>query len=138
MTKLPGSKSSDPNVPARPPGGARSHFDPPAPPNNGLAVASLAIGIVALVTSPVLIGLGLGIAAMIIGVIARRRVKRREIAQGGGVALLGVVLGAVATAIGLAVGAILVFGFATGQFNSTYQHCLGEHNGMAQYCEQYR
>ena len=125
-------------MPAGPPGGALPHFDPSAAPNNGLAVASLVIGIGALVTSPVLIGLGLGIAAVVIGVLARRRVKRGETAHGGGVALVGVVLGVIATAIGLVVGAILVFGFATGQFNSTYQHCLGEHNGMAQYCEQYR
>jgi hypothetical protein len=104
-------------------------------------VASLVIGIVALVTSPLCVGVGLGIAAVAMGLAARRRVKRGEAAQGG-VALAGIVLGILATVVGLAVGAILgailVFGIATDQFNEVYQHCLGEHNGHTEYCEQYR
>lgn len=71
------------------------------------------------------------------GLTARGRVKRGE-ATHGGVALVGVVLGILATGVGLAVGAILVFGVVTGEFNEDYQHCLGEHNGMEQYCQQYR
>jgi hypothetical protein len=104
-------------------------------------VASLVIGIVGLVTSPLCVGLAFGIAAVTMGVAARRRVTRGEAAQGG-VALAGIVLGILATVVGLAVGAILgailVFGIATDQFNEVYQHCLGEHNGHTEYCEQYR
>ncbi len=112
---------------------------PPAPtsPRNGLAVASLLIGVVALVTAPIVVGLGLGIAALAMGLVARGRVKRGE-ATSGGVAIAGIVLGILATAIGLVVGAILVLGFATDQFNEDYQHCLGYHNGHSEYCEQYR
>jgi Domain of unknown function (DUF4190) len=150
MTEFSGTESGESSVPMGPPPGAPLYSYPagaypppgfpptPAGPSNGLAVASLLIGIVGLVTSPILIGLVLGIAAVAMGVVARRRIKRGETAHGGGLALVGVVLGVLATGIGLAVSAIIAFGFATDQFNSTYQHCLGEHNGMSQYCEQYR
>jgi hypothetical protein len=126
-----------------PPGGhGPLHYPgfPPPPPNprNGLAVAAVGVGIVALLTSPLLIGFALGIAAVAMGVSARRRVKRGETTHNGGLAILGVVLGIVATCIGLVVGVILGFGFATGEFNEDYQHCLLERNGMSQYCEQYR
>lgn len=85
----------------------------------------------------VFVGLGLGIAAVAMGLAARRWVKRGE-ATHGGVALAGIVLGMLATVVGLAIGAILVVGLATDQFNEDYQRCLGEHNGHSEYCEQYR
>jgi hypothetical protein len=113
----------------------------PVPPSNGLAVAALVIGIFGLLTSPFCIGLGLGIAAVAMGVTARRRAQRGE-ATDSGLALGGIVLGAVAIAIGAIVsaivGVIIVVGVATDQFNETYQHCLGEHNGHSESCEQYR
>jgi len=161
MTEFPGVAPGQSSVPPGPPGGAQSLSYPPGPyppgtyrppqypqfapvpprPTNGLAVASLVVGIVALVTSPLCIGLGLGVVAVAMGVTARRRVKRGEAADGGP-AHAGIVLGSMAIVIGLVVGAILVaifvIGIATDQFNETYQHCLLEHNGMSQYCEQYR
>jgi hypothetical protein len=143
MTEFSGAESGESRVPAGPPPGAYPPPQypgfPPAPagPSNGPAVASLVVGIVALITAPVVVGLVLGIVAVFMGVSARRRVKRGE-AGHAGVALAGIVLGVLATAVGLVIAVILAFGFATDQFNSTYQHCLGEHNGMAQYCEQYR
>jgi hypothetical protein len=161
MTEFRGTESGDP---AGPPRGALPYSYPPGaypppqypqfpqypqypqfPPtgsSNGLAIAALVTGIVGLVTSPLCIGLGLGIAAVAMGVAARRRVKRGEAADGGGLALAGIVLGILATVVGVVTGAILAaifgFGIATDQFNEDYQHCLGEHNGMAQYCQQYR
>lgn len=108
---------------------------PPADPSN--AVAALVIGILALFTAPVGIGLILGAAAVLMGIIARRRAKRGQGAHGG-MALAGIMLGVLAIVVGLAISAIFVYGFATDEFNETYQHCLGEHNGMSQYCEEYR
>ncbi len=33
--------------------------------------------------------------------------------------------------------AVLIVVFNTDLFNEDCEHCLGEHNGMAQYCNQY-
>lgn len=153
MTGFPDEAAGESSVPAGPPPGALGYSYPPgaypppqypgfppAPPgpSNGLAVASLVVGIIAVITSPLVVGLGLGIAAIAMGVTARRRIKRGAATDGGGLALGGVMLGIVATIIGLAVGALLAFGLATDAFNEDFQHCLGYHNGMSQYCEQYR
>jgi hypothetical protein len=112
---------------------------PPTGPRNGLGIASLVIGIVALMTSvSVLGGVILGIVAAAIGLAARNRVKRGE-ANNGGVTMAGIVLGIVATVVSLiVVGAFVVIGIATEAFNSSYQHCIGEHPGAAQSCDEYR
>jgi Domain of unknown function (DUF4190) len=148
MTQFSGAESGDSRAPANPPPYPYPPGSYPPPPypdfptrppgqSTGYAVASLVIGILAVVTAPVLIGLVLGVMAVVMGISARRRVKRGEAAHGG-LAIAGIAFGVLAIVIGLAVGAIFAFGFATDQFNEDYQHCLGEHNGMAQYCEQYR
>jgi len=150
MTNFPGAAWGAPRMPDGM-GGAAPHsypsgvYPPPYPgfppaptvPSSGLAVTSLSLGIIALMTSPLVIGLPLGIVAVAIGLVARRRVKRGR-ATHGGVALAGIVLGVAAMGVGLAVGAIMAIGIATDVFNSEYQHCLLEHNGYSQYCEQYR
>jgi hypothetical protein len=157
MTEFPGIPSGQSSVPPGAPEGAGPFPHPPSfyppgayrppqypsfPPaparrSNGLAFASLSMGVLGLITSPLLIGLGLGITAVAMGVTARRRVKRGE-ATHGGVALIGIVFGVLAAVAGSAVLALMVFGFAIGEFDEDYQHCVGEHNGMAQYCQQYR
>ena len=148
MTEFSGTESGDSRVPANPPPYAYppgAYPPPPYPgfpprptgPSNGYAVASLVIGILALVTAPVLVGLFLGVVAVVTGISTRTRVKRGEAAHGG-VAVAGIAFGILAIVIGLAVGAILVLGFVNDEFNEDYQHCLLERNGMAQYCEQYR
>lgn len=74
---------------------------PPAAPKNGLGIASLvlAIGALVLVWS-VAGGIVLGIAAAVLGVAARQRVKRGE-ANNGGMAIAGIALGLLAVVIGL-------------------------------------
>jgi hypothetical protein len=134
MTESPSTGSGEPSRAAGPPGRALPYSYPPGaypPPQypgfppaptgsgNGLALASLLIGIIALATSPFLSVSGLGIAAVAMGLAARRWVKRGE-ATHGGVALARIVLGMLATAVGLAIGAILVVGLATDQFNEDY------------------
>ncbi|ORW96630.1 hypothetical protein AWB92_06725 [Mycobacterium sp. IEC1808] len=70
-------------------------------PRNEVGVASLLVGIVALLTCWLLIGVPFGIAAVITGDVARRRVQRGE-ASNPRIALAGMVLGAIAIAAGLA------------------------------------
>jgi hypothetical protein len=93
------------------------------------------LGLVALVATITIFGGAiLGIAAAAMGLLARRRVKRGE-ANDGGVAMAGIVLGIVA--IAASVFAIWL-AYGTDLFNEDYQHCLGEHNGRSEYCQQYR
>jgi hypothetical protein len=75
---------------------------PPIGPRNGLGIAALVIAIIALVLcASVVLGVILGIVAVVIGFAARGRVKRGE-ANNGGVAIAGIVLGFVAIVASLA------------------------------------
>lgn len=77
---------------------------PPPPParKNGLGTASLVVAIVGLVTAlSVAGGVVLGIIAVILGFLGYGRVQRRE-ADNRGVAIAGVVLGALAIVAGIA------------------------------------
>lgn len=108
---------------------------PPTRRGNALGIASLVVGLAALPAVLTIFGGAiLGIAAVVMGIVARRRVKRGE-AAGGGAELAGIVLGLVAI---VASAFVIWLAFGTELFNEDYQHCLGYHNGMAQYCEQYR
>jgi uncharacterized protein DUF4190 len=72
----------------------------PDAPRNEVGVASLLVGIVALITCWLLIGVPFGIAAVITGDVGRRRAQRGE-ADNPRIALAGMVLGAVSIAAGL-------------------------------------
>jgi hypothetical protein len=72
----------------------------PDAPRNEFGVASLILGLVALITCWLMIGVPFGIAAVITGDIGRGRVKRGE-ANNPRVAIAGIVLGAVAILAGL-------------------------------------
>ncbi len=77
---------------------------PPQPvaPKNGLAIASLVLAVIGLLSvATVFAPIGLGVVAVIIGVIAHGRVKRGT-ANNGGVAIAGIVLGGLAIVVGLA------------------------------------
>ena len=98
---------------------------PPVGPRNGLGVASLVIAIIALVTcASVVLGVILGIVAVVIGLAARGRVKRGQ-ANNGGIAIAGIVLGLVAIVASLAFIAIwaAVFKDVGGQ---DYMNCLNK------------
>src|ERR1700739_5034675 len=93
---------SDPQAPTRPPGQAwrglvLANMTPPDAPRNQVGVASLILGVVALITCWLLIGVPFGIAAVITGDTARRRVQRGE-ANNPRTAIAGIALGAVAIA----------------------------------------
>ncbi|BBZ51017.1 DUF4190 domain-containing protein [Mycobacterium heidelbergense] len=72
----------------------------PDAPRNEFGVASLILGLVSLFTCWLLIGVPFGIAAVITGDIARRRVQRGE-ANNPRTALAGIALGAVSIVAGL-------------------------------------
>lgn len=80
----------------------------PAAPKNGLGVAALVVAIIALLSSfSVVGGVLLGTVAVILGFIARSRVKSGE-ATNGGVAMAGLILGAISIIAGLVFIAIWV------------------------------
>ncbi|MBV8929624.1 MAG: DUF4190 domain-containing protein, partial [Mycobacteriaceae bacterium] len=82
-----------PPPPPQPYAGYSGYSGPPVGPRNGLGIASLVIAIIALVTcASVVLGVILGIVAVVIGFAARGRVKRGE-ANNGGIAIAGIVLG---------------------------------------------
>jgi len=74
----------------------------PEQPRNEMGVASLLVGLVALLTCWMLIGVPFGVAAVITGDIARRRVQRGE-ANNPRIALAGMALGVVSIVAGLVV-----------------------------------
>lgn len=65
---------------------------PRSEPRNGLGIAALVLGVIALLTGLFVVGAAFGIAAVVLGVLGRARVKRGE-ANNGGMALAGIVLG---------------------------------------------
>ncbi|ORB30374.1 DUF4190 domain-containing protein [Mycolicibacterium parafortuitum] len=70
----------------------------PAPPKNGLGTASLVVAIISLFT--VFGGVVLGVVAVILGFLGRGRVQRGE-ANNGGIAIAGIVLGAVSIVVSI-------------------------------------
>jgi hypothetical protein len=115
MTEPPHQPYQPPPQPYQPPpGGAYPGGYPPPPPQpysgftppsigptNGLGIAALIIAIIGLVFCwTVFGGIVLGVVALIIGFVARGRVKRGE-ATNGGVAIAGIVLGILAIVLGL-------------------------------------
>jgi len=72
----------------------------PDAPRNQFGVATLILGVVALLTCWLLLGVPFGVAAVITGDTARRRVQRGE-ANNPRTAIAGIVLGAVAIVAGL-------------------------------------
>lgn len=77
---------------------------PPAAPTNGMAIASLVLGIGGLTVLP-LLG---SILAILFGYIARREIRENPGVAGDGLALAGIVMGWIA--VGLVVLGVLFFG----------------------------
>jgi Domain of unknown function (DUF4190) len=72
----------------------------PDAPRNEVGVASVLLGLVGLITCWLMLGVPFGIAAVVTGDVARRRVARGE-ANNSRTALAGIVLGAIAIVLGL-------------------------------------
>ena len=110
----------------------------PATPKNGLGVAALVIAIIALMGSFTVIGgVLLGIVAVVLGFIARGRVRSGE-ANNGGVALAGLILGVISIIAGLAFIAIWV-GLFKQIGAADYLDCMqqaGQNRRAAQQCSE--
>ncbi len=72
----------------------------PDAPRNEVGVASVLLGLVGLITCWLMLGVPFGIAAVVTGDIARRRISRGE-ANNRRTALAGMVLGTIAILAGL-------------------------------------
>lgn len=84
------------------------------PKKNGMGIAALVVGILALITCFTIVGgILFGLVAIVLGFVARGKVKRGE-ADNGGMAIAGIVLGAVGLVLSLA---FIAFGVAI--FQST-------------------
>jgi Domain of unknown function (DUF4190) len=70
----------------------------PSGPRNGMGVAALVFGVVGVLLGAVVIGGVLGIVAVVLGILALGRVRRGE-ANNRGVAIIGIVAGALAVVI---------------------------------------
>lgn len=82
--------------------------DVPVAPRNGMGIAALVAAIIGVVTSFTVIGgVLLGLTAVVVGVLARGRVKRGE-ADNGAVAMAGVIVGAAALVLGIAFAALWI------------------------------
>ncbi len=133
----PGGEPAGPPPPAygTPPGfpppayGQQQFGMPPVPAGNrnGLGTAALVLGILSLVTWFLFIGGLFGIVAVVLGFLGRGRAKRRE-ASNGGMALAGIVTGAV----GILLTVLVIVGvaalFSTGEF-SNLTDCLQDAAG---------
>ncbi|HEY7054848.1 MAG TPA: DUF4190 domain-containing protein [Mycobacterium sp.] len=89
----------------------------PAPRANGLAIASVILGLIGLLTSWLVIGMGFGIGALSTGLTARRR---ENADAAGGLATAGIVLGSLSIVIALVGLGLIVWYFA---METTHDEC---------------
>jgi hypothetical protein len=102
--ELPGSRDNTGPLYTSSPGYPPAYYGPPQPvaPKNGLGIAALVLAVVALLSvATVFAPIALGTVAVVIGLVGHARAKR-GIADNGGVAIAGIVLGALAIVVGLA------------------------------------
>ena len=93
-------------------------YQTPYRPMEGLAIASMVVSLVGVVTM-CLYGFGglVGVVGAILGHVARRRIQRTG-ANGGGMALTGIIVGWIAAAIGTLIGIGLVLAIISDVGNS--------------------
>ncbi|MGH7762573.1 MAG: DUF4190 domain-containing protein [Candidatus Dormibacteraceae bacterium] len=121
------------NPPAPPPPPMGGGFVPPppggyapisagyaAPRNDGLAIASLIVGILSFVCTLGCLGIVLGPAAAIMGFISRQRIATSGGALGGGtLAVIGLVLGVVGFVASVGWLFVIISGLVTSQLHGT-------------------
>lgn len=98
---------------------------PPSSRRNGLGIAALVLAIVALFAFwSVIGGAAIGVVAVILGIVGWGRAKRGE-ASNGGVAIAGIVLGALAVVVSLAFIAVWV-GIFDAVGGTDYLDCVAD------------
>ncbi|MEO6712493.1 MAG: DUF4190 domain-containing protein [Mycobacteriales bacterium] len=105
----------------------------PVAARNGVGTAALVLGILGVLSAVFLVGGFLGLLALILGAVGLGRVNRRE-ANNRGSAMAGVVLGLIAIAISVGVGA---FAYSNRDKISNLSDCLADATTTAarQSCE---
>jgi hypothetical protein len=101
---LRASSPASPVTGATPPSGGYGAPPPGsgAAPRNGLGIAALVLGLLALFSSWTVVGgIVFGLLAIILGIIGRSRAKRGE-ANNGGLALAGIILGVLGLLLSIA------------------------------------
>jgi hypothetical protein len=118
-----------------------SYPQPGSAPKNGLGITSLVLAILGLLSSWIAFlnfgSIVVGLIAVVIGIVARGRVKR-GIANNGGVAIAGIVLGALAIIVSVAFIALYMFVWKE-VGGSDYMSCMqqaGSDPTQQQQCEQ--
>lgn len=108
----------------------------PAPATNGVAIAALVIGIIAILISWVpALGALAGILALVLGFVGRSKAKKTPANVGSGQALTGIVTGILATLISIGVTiALVAFGSSFMGTFETYEQCL-EQGNTAEECD---
>ncbi|GAA2226318.1 DUF4190 domain-containing protein [Streptomyces amakusaensis] len=89
-------------------------WQPPAAPSNGMGIAAMVLGILAICLLCVwgIPGIVLGIPAVVFGVLGRKRARRGE-ANNDGMALTGIILGTIGIVLGAVVVALMVWAVAS-------------------------
>jgi hypothetical protein len=107
--------------------------------NDGVAVAALIVGILSLLVAwlPIigLIGALGGVVALVLGFVARGRIKRTG-ASGSGMALTGIITGVVALLLGtlITIGLFVLGGDLFGESFQSYAECIDE-TGDEAFCQ---
>ena len=129
----------DPSYNRGPAGSAE--YAPPAHPRNGIGITALVLGIVAVVASITVIGgILLGIIAIVLGFIGRSRAKKGQ-ATNSGVALAGIITGAVGLVLSIVLvvaGAALFFGHGGSDLVNCINNAHGDQTAINQCNTQYR
>jgi hypothetical protein len=123
------------SYPPPPPQPYAGYTQQPIAPKNGLGIGALVVAIVGLVFCWTVVGgVVLGVIAVVIGFVARGRVKRGQ-ATNGGVAIAGIVLGFLAIIVSL-VFIPIWFSFYEGMGGSDYFDCVSKAGNDPQAIEQ--
>ena len=97
-------------TPAQQTWGQQGYAQPAAGGTNGMAIASLVVAIVSFFLAFIVIGALGGVVAVVLGIVAMKRVKESGGTQGGrGLAISGIVVGGLSILIGVAL--LVVFTF---------------------------
>ena len=99
-------------------------YSGPAVQKNGMGVASLVLGILAILTGWFFVGGVFGVLAIVFGAIGRGRAKRGE-ANNGGMAIAGLVCGVVGILVAIAVGIAVAF-VINSDSGQRYRDCLDQ------------
>ncbi len=115
-------------------------YGAPSTGNDGMAIAALVVGVISLLIAWIpfvgLLGVVGGIVALVLGIVARKRITRTR-AEGGGLAVGGIVTGAIALVLGLAI-TVGLFVFGQNLFGGAiedFEACMERTGGDQATCQ---